>query len=1266
MQTSLISSVLSWIFLWQTALCVLLSSTLSQGSECSQLLQHHGADYVSENRSAVNLDSSISWNDKIYYSGQSAIFGNELWVSDGTDAGTKMIRDIATLSNHSSPRNFITTQDHLYFIANNNNYRQNLCRIDRNNQLTILHEFNAGFKIHQTRAVGHKIFVSLIANYSNMYHVLSDLYAYDSRTNKVDYIGSYHISTIYEKQLWTVFGDTLYLANGYTFSGFNAYDIPKIWKTSGIAGDLKEFQRVSLAAATDGETWNGNYYYIAGIEYGKNALFRLNQITNSPELLFELPSSVSTLYPRSLTFNAGAMYFVAANSSRARSLWRSDGTTEGTIAVDPKVVVNSRDHLEKINGKLYYLQYGNLTDQNRLMRIEDDQEINIVSIVPHASYITQWNDKALVTSLTSGTFPSYTRDVTIYQNDGTSTTNKKLLTHSVTSSGYYNVPFIKTKDFLYYGRNGSNGSYSYYKFTESNSTDEPFTAFEHESMDSISFDEARKELGNAKNLDEKVEVAWDDPATTRFRGMTAKATTHFVYLVDKKNVHFHTNIFVQQSERIVGVKELQGWFYILLFQDDANQSYRICRLRYPDKFHYQHYGFQQMPQIYTHPNGIIFANKSMWIIPKGQDLIQHNTQHISYEPPIVISGQIYYLSGYDGSIRHNDFQGLSDTELVTTTTDSQPIRAASLTSHGNRLLFTSFINGVDQLVHSYPIEKRLHVYDTEPDPHSTSLPTTSNFNAIDYQKTFKATLHSTVGFAKIYAEIRGSQGDSFKIIGNNQWNKWKPNQSQFINVAYTPTDGDQHTAELIFVDQCSNTILSKIDLAGYPHPLDDYVMFTQENGASLPLIDQPIMATLKQNSLLKKHVSKILVYGYSNDNFDRFLITESYELTFVIPPQSEESRFVTIVGLNDQEEIILEWDTYINTLRPHRNDTTPRTFEGLLGINSLFASESGYFLLQQNADQSFSYQIQLGNSSWRGKGQFDSNGAAEFELKSWRPQKFSRLHLQKTIDQYSSKPSLIPIFGTTDEWQVPGYYIPSFLYSIHYREPSSAAFEELQGKRYVINLATSWTQFYKDKKQQTTHSGYHSGVVDYGLNGDTTFTLHHFRQKSLHRKLTPLSDGTFIHYQRAKISCLSLKLNGTDTYLKRHEISGKPLAFLQNTFLSRELPNTPFSAPFFIPLSDEIGLEAYLQLRTKLEYAIFDEIPQQTVASLTNQIGEQLDYQIHEDGTVTGFLRSSGKTLPFTGFYFPPHVDDQESAEIRGVVYRNGEYYGDITLNLWY
>lgn len=78
----------------------------------------------------VSVSNSIFYgkeiNGKYYFSAETYAEEAELWVTDGTQAGTKMLKDINATNNFASfPKNFEVLDNKSYFTAKNNVYGMN-------------------------------------------------------------------------------------------------------------------------------------------------------------------------------------------------------------------------------------------------------------------------------------------------------------------------------------------------------------------------------------------------------------------------------------------------------------------------------------------------------------------------------------------------------------------------------------------------------------------------------------------------------------------------------------------------------------------------------------------------------------------------------------------------------------------------------------------------------------------------------------------------------------------------------------------------------------------------------------------------------------------------------------------------------------------------------------------------------------------------------------------------------------------------------------
>lgn len=77
-------------------------------------------------------------NDKLYFSGGDKKTGDELWKSDGTTAGTVLLKDISKGTRSSSPQYLTPTNVTLFFSADNGTNGRELWKSDGTAAGTVL------------------------------------------------------------------------------------------------------------------------------------------------------------------------------------------------------------------------------------------------------------------------------------------------------------------------------------------------------------------------------------------------------------------------------------------------------------------------------------------------------------------------------------------------------------------------------------------------------------------------------------------------------------------------------------------------------------------------------------------------------------------------------------------------------------------------------------------------------------------------------------------------------------------------------------------------------------------------------------------------------------------------------------------------------------------------------------------------------------------------------------------------------------------------
>ncbi len=85
-----------------------------------------------------NLQNLTNVNGTLYFSATDGNGGNELWKSDGTEAGTVLVKDIFSGIGSSYPNNITYINGKLYFFADNGNTGQELFVLDLNSTPTDL------------------------------------------------------------------------------------------------------------------------------------------------------------------------------------------------------------------------------------------------------------------------------------------------------------------------------------------------------------------------------------------------------------------------------------------------------------------------------------------------------------------------------------------------------------------------------------------------------------------------------------------------------------------------------------------------------------------------------------------------------------------------------------------------------------------------------------------------------------------------------------------------------------------------------------------------------------------------------------------------------------------------------------------------------------------------------------------------------------------------------------------------------------------------
>jgi len=265
-------------------------------------------------------------NGQVLFSVQSPEYGEELWRSDGTEEGTVLVADLDPGASHSYPRYLTVVGDYLFFQANDDSDPSELWRTDGTTAGTVL----VGEFPHEGKG------------------------------------GDPYIRAL------TPMGGQLYFQTGETMS-----TAMKLWKTDGTAAGTVMLYDGPFDEPSEDPSRFYYIHYMPMLPLGNELVFAMN-ITDYTEGLMEdrlmktdgTPGSTSTIM--TLAGLPWSTYSVVVdhrgfawcqNMSTGWELWTTDGTEAGTSVVNGNVDLLLGSNISStrvLNGIVYFSAHDGL------------------------------------------------------------------------------------------------------------------------------------------------------------------------------------------------------------------------------------------------------------------------------------------------------------------------------------------------------------------------------------------------------------------------------------------------------------------------------------------------------------------------------------------------------------------------------------------------------------------------------------------------------------------------------------------------------------------------------------------------------------------------------------------------------------------------------------------------------------------------------------------------------------------------------------------
>jgi ELWxxDGT repeat protein len=285
--------------------------------------------------------SAAYLNGKVFFNGYDALHGIELWVSDGTVAGTYMLKDINPGVQSSSPggskNGFFQVGKYIYFKAFTNPYGEELWKTDGTEAGTqLVKDINPG-----TASSAPLLSRGGYKNYldSTVYFIANDgvngteLWksdGTDAGTVMVKDISPGSASTIFASKPQFIRLDSLLF-----FTADDNVHGMELWRTNGTSSGTFMVKDVNPSGSSFDVNGELNHLVFKHTLYFHpdywNILYATDGTTVGTQGVAALPSAELTRYGNNAVIYNDKFFFTGSDgSSFGQQIWESDGTPSGT------------------------------------------------------------------------------------------------------------------------------------------------------------------------------------------------------------------------------------------------------------------------------------------------------------------------------------------------------------------------------------------------------------------------------------------------------------------------------------------------------------------------------------------------------------------------------------------------------------------------------------------------------------------------------------------------------------------------------------------------------------------------------------------------------------------------------------------------------------------------------------------------------------------------------------------------------------------------
>ncbi|MFN8278201.1 MAG: ELWxxDGT repeat protein [Chitinophagales bacterium] len=306
-------------------------------------------------------DNFTALNQLVLFSANDSIHGQELWVTDGTTAGTQMLKDINTTPGASSiPTQFTPFNGKVYFNAFDATNGSELWQTDGTAAGTQMVK-NIASGINGSRPMGMAVYNNKLYFQANDNVNGAELWVTDGTS----------AGTVMLKDVNPNSGGSSYpaeltvLNNRLFFSANDGTHGAELWMSDGTAGGTQMVKDIysTIGGGSNPSRftpYNGKLYFNAVDSAHGNELWCTDGTTSGTQMVKDIhPVSNGSAAPTGFFVFNNQLFFSAIDGVHGRELWTTDGTAANTMMV--KDLSPTGDGvLQSLGGPTFTLYQGKL------------------------------------------------------------------------------------------------------------------------------------------------------------------------------------------------------------------------------------------------------------------------------------------------------------------------------------------------------------------------------------------------------------------------------------------------------------------------------------------------------------------------------------------------------------------------------------------------------------------------------------------------------------------------------------------------------------------------------------------------------------------------------------------------------------------------------------------------------------------------------------------------------------------------------------------